>query len=84
MENEKFYKLDGYCVYVTIADSWRYIVNVSEIEFNHVIEEAEACTKNRKMKLTVEIEKDDMFLHKNYRVDGRLFAYIRYIEICDF
>jgi len=84
MENEKYYKLDGYCVYVTIADSWRYIVNVSEIEFKHVIEEAEACSCNRGKELIIETEKDEIFLNKNYIFDGRIFAYIRYIEIGNF
>lgn len=84
MEALNVCRIDSYNVFVTIHNDWRYIVNVSEREFKHVIEEAESCANQNHFEIKTEIDLNDFcdcVIYKNYKIYGCVFAYIQYISI---
>ena len=86
MENLKICKIDSYNVYAYITEFWRYIVDVDEIQFNNVIDEAKACAKKHNLEFKTEIDEDlcsDGIIYKNFKLDDRVIAYIQYISIED-
>ncbi len=86
MEELKFCRIDSYNVFVYIHERWNYIVDVDETQFNHVIEEAETAARVHDLDLITEIDINDFcdgVIYKNYKIDGRVFAYIQYRPIED-